>query len=442
MKYINVAMGTKFEDKITRMTGNTLASIWTFINSPNFKIGNTTHEKRKEKLLDFIQTVIKPAGSIVTIDSGGYSVLTGMVPFNQISGLEDYYLHILEEERNTYDNIFSLDIAWGINDIRLQEEEIVDALSFRTAKKTFDVLERHPKIKDKFYYIYHFKTFGQYQIWQNHYKHFEIGERITHRAIGGLVGLKGNAPWANFTPFTAMLYKCFWDFVSREKIEPEFKIHILGIYIPHERFVIALVEKIFKLYFKKFGWDTTLQVTYDTTSYVQTELKNYNSLHFWTIDNGKPVKRNYHKISESVLKRAYGDDLGYIQAEIEKLKQGARKSDTSDFVPLSVYTQIELDDYLLHLIDKHHVIEKLDFIKPLKTSLSNRGSSISIQAIVKELRSSLGRSYKDIFNNKLFTDLLQIRSLSYWLFESQVEAELEEMIEQAIDRIDYPYYLV
>ena len=92
-------------------------------------------------------------------------MLKGEVPFNQISGLEDYYLHILEEERNTYDNIFSLDIAWGINDIRLQEEEIIDALSFRTAKKTFDVLERHPEIKDKFYYVYHFKTFGQYRIW-------------------------------------------------------------------------------------------------------------------------------------------------------------------------------------------------------------------------------------------------------------------------------------
>jgi hypothetical protein len=434
MKYINVAMGLRFEDKITRMTCNTLASIWTLIEHPNFKIGNFTHEQRKAKLLDYIQTVIKPAGSEVTIDSGGYSVLTGVVPFDQIRGLEAYYLHILEEERNSYDNIFSLDIAWGMNDIRLQEEEIVDALSFRTAKKTFDVIERHPEIKDKFYYIYHFKTFGQHQIWQNHYKHFEIGKRITHRAIGGLVGLKGNAPWTNLSPFTVMLFKCFWDFIYEQNPVDEFKIHVLGVYIPHERFVIALVEKIFRLYFKKIGWDTKLRITYDTTSYVLTELKNYNSMDFWVIDdNGKPVKRNYHKISESILKDAYGKDLGYIQTEIQKLQQGARKSNTSDFVPLSVHTQIELDDYLMFIVDDRDVIEKLDFKNYMNPTKRN-----PVKAITKELSDS----YNRIFNSKLAKDLEQVRSLSYWLFESQVESELEEMIAETIDHIDYPYYLV
>jgi hypothetical protein len=440
MKFINVAMGTKFEDKVTCLTGNTLASIWSLIKYQNFKMGTFTHKDRKKKLLDYIKNIIQANKSIVTIDSGGYSIIKGEIPFDQISLFEEYYLHILEEERDKYDMIFTLDIPWGANDLRLQNAEIIDALNFRSLKRTFEVLERNPELRDKLFYVYHFKTEKQYRIWQKHYQEMDIGSRITHRAVGGLVGLKGNAMWVRFTPFTIMLYKCLYDYLDAGFEVPELKIHVLGVYIPRERFVIALVEKIFNKFLEENKIETKLAFTYDSVNYARESIDFPKTMHFWDYQNKTLSRSRYHGVPDHILNQVYGNDVDDIKAEIQNLLQGKKRNDTSSFIPLSVNSQIQLDQFLMDIVDKHDVINKLDISSYTGTVKSRKASENPAIALAEELEKQYQKF--ELFSlKKLIKDLEYIRGFTAWLFHNQDPHKLEEIIRGTITAIDYPYYL-
>jgi hypothetical protein len=443
MKFINVAMGgSKFEGKSTCLTGNTLASIWTLIKYPNFSMGNFTHADRKQKLLDYDDTVIKPNNSLITIDSGGYSIIKGDIPFDEIGPFEDYFIHILEEERDRYDMIFTLDIPFGANDLRLQNGTIIDALNFRSLKRTFEVSKRYSKIRDKLFYVYHFKTERQYKIWQKHYQDMNIGEQITHRAVGGLVGLKGDARWVKFTPFTIMLFKCLYDYLDAGFEVPVLKLHVLGVYIPRERFVIALVEKIFNQFLQDEGINTKVVFTYDSI-HISLESVNYpKTMHFWSYENQKLDWNRYHSVPQHVLDRVYGKkDASFVQSEIQLLYTGQKRTDTSALVPLAIDSAIQLDQFLMNVVDKHDVINRLDipnYVDPKKKSSVDP----KVEDLAKELVSTYQKFGGELFTEtKLLKDLKYIQSFTAWLFHSQDGNKLEEIIRATITAIDYPYYL-
>jgi hypothetical protein len=440
MKFINVAMETKFENKVTSLTGNTLASIWSLIKYQNFKMGNFTHDDRKKKLLDYIKNIIQANQSIVTIDSGGYSIIKGDIPFDQISLMEDYYLHILEEERDKYDMIFSLDIPWGANDLRLQNAEIIDAFNFRSLKRTLEVLERHLEIREKLFYVYHFKTEKQYKIWQKHYRQLGIGDQIIHRAVGGLVGLKGSAMWVSFTPFTIMLYKCLYDYLDAGFEVSELKIHVLGVYIPRERFVIALVEKIFNQFLKAEGINTKVVFTYDSINYSIQSIDFPKTMHFWGYENKKLTKERYHRVPEHILRRVYGGDTDYIKSEIQNLLNGQKRDDTGSLIPLSVDSQIQLDQCLMDMVDKYDVINRLDIPGYKDAVKSRKASENPAIALAEDLEKNYHK-YELFSLKKLIKDLEYIRGFSAWLYHSQDSDKLEEIIRGTITAIDYPYYL-
>ena len=262
MEYVHVAIQDKiFEERNIKVTGRALASIYEWADNKRFALTGIPYPQRKQALITYLKKVQALNGKRY-IDSGGYSIINGSVPFRGIEEFIGFYLDFLENEVDLYDYIFSLDIPWGFNDDRLQNKQIIYALNYRVLHQSLQIIKKNPIIRNKFLFIYHFKMPGQLEIWNKLYEELELAKHITHRAIGGLVGVKGKNRRIDFTVFISMIFRVFWDYYQAGDFIAELKIHLLGVYLPKERFAIAVCEKILNRFAKKQGLSTNITLTY------------------------------------------------------------------------------------------------------------------------------------------------------------------------------------
>ena len=178
------------------------------------------------------------------------------------------------QEVNNYSYLFSLDIPSSIKYLELNKVDVIYEFNKRALLKLRGLIEIHPELKDKIYFVWHFKIAAQYQIWSRLYKELGLAEFISNRAIGGMVGLHGKTK-TNFSPFTAISYRCLLDYLEAENFKNDFRLHFLGMYIGYDRFQIALLEKLFSRYLQD---SANVKMSYDSINPRFPFLKSINIL--------------------------------------------------------------------------------------------------------------------------------------------------------------------
>ncbi|MBF0102356.1 MAG: hypothetical protein HQK77_15750 [Desulfobacterales bacterium] len=309
--------------------------------------------KLKKELID-------PYSGDLYIDSGGYSFIKGTLNENDIGLMIDNYCYYLETARNDYRYIFSLDMPWNIQYPKYNTKEKVHYYNQWSLKRSFTVFEKYPSIADKFFFIWQFRKKNQYQIWNNLYS--ELVEKGLHkliscRSIGGMVGIHA-ALDIKFAPFIPLVFRCFNDYLNAAVFTKDFRIHLLGVYLGYDRFVIAILEILFKKYLEKAGIATKVQITYDSINYLVSTILNSKKLAGYDYEGQENIIRWEHvgTVPEKLLKQIYTNPEHYdiIIDAIDQVKRDKKiQNGPAQFSPLNIHTFNSLDKYFEYIVKEY-----------------------------------------------------------------------------------------
>lgn len=122
----------------------------------------------------------------------------------------------------------------------------------------------------------------------------------------------------NFSPFTAISYRCLLDYLEAENFKNDFRLHFLGIYIGYDRFQIALLEKLFSRYLQD---SANVKMSYDSINAAHSTRMN-SVKPFYLFEND--VLRTFGRVTDfpgELIRSIYGDP-GRIYVEIDRYKDG------------------------------------------------------------------------------------------------------------------------
>lgn len=457
MKHVHVAMeGSKFESENLRVTRNSLVSLIKAFDGTYF--GHSSFNRVKETIRNYKESQVVPQEATQWIDSGGYSIIVGDIGPKDIYKCTIFYSKYLRLESLNFDKIFSLDIPISLKYKELNTKKNIYTLNYRSLFDTIGVMEDIPDLRNKIYYIYHFKIREQHAIWNKLYKDLDIGKHFVHRAIGGLVGIKGgnHCPWINFTSFLPMLFRLFNDYVNSPIKLPVFKIHILGVYGRGERFCMAFVERLLNEMAKQHN--TKVELTYDSINYIRTSQLKFRDLDIFSLSGNGLDCYTIGNIPDNILKLIYLDDdviikvkapkhsrnktvdesinkFQFIKDEISKcyFNKKNRLKDISCFAPLNIYSNIQLDKAFEEIIDKTNI---LDIVAPKRDGTPD---TKKIDDFTDGLKTST--DHHNVFTSHLSSfinrDLVCTSELMNWWLNDRTEAALETIIDNQISKINY-----
>ena len=276
--------------------------------------------------------------------------------------------------------------------------------------RSFDAISRDPALKEKFIFIYHFRLLDLWEIWQELYQELDIGKKVIHRAIGGLVGLRGMNRQFDYTGFTFVIFRLFYDFLQ-SGIEPEeFKIHLLGVSYPIERLMIAIIEKALNNMMEN-NKKTKITFTYDSLSYSYDAWKKFGKMKYWDF-NGKLSSFQLHSAPQQIMQKVYKSDLPQAQAEISNNQAGLKLNNSSIFVPLSIYSQTQLDKFFMFLVDDLNILKRMNINNQIPAQQSFYDQ-------IADIRDDMFQSYKPFFKSfseaRVESELKMVAGLIIWL---------------------------
>ena len=432
MQFVNVAISDHFiDDMSVDITGNSLVSLYEAMNTKRFGLNNPAPQSvRKQKMIDYSKR-IRNKGAKLYVDSGGYSIITGRVNFQDIEEYEEYYQEFLEKDSEHYDYIFSLDIPYGIEDEKLKDRQVLHAFNYRVLNRSFDAISRNPALKEKFIFIYHFRMLDLWDVWQKLYSELDIGKKVIHRAIGGMVGLKGMNRHIDYSGFTFIIFRLFYDFMQ-SGIEPEeFKIHLLGVSHPIERLMITIIEKALNNVMYSSNQKTKITFTYDSLSYSYDAWKKFNKMNYWDF-NGKLSSFKLGAVPPQVMSSVYQANSAQAQSEIQNHQAGQDLNKSSIFVPLSIYSQTQLDKFFMFLVDDLNIIKRMNINNqiPLTQQFYDQ---------VADIRDDMFQSYKPFFQNyseaRVESELKMVAGLINWLAYLNDPVRLETATRNYIEKL-------
>ncbi len=338
---------------ITRLSRDCLYSLIGGLRQSGFGVHTLTDVAMK--IREFRSRHILPNGGRQYTDSGGYSIIRGDVPPQAVRRFIKCYNLYVENETAHFERLFSLDIPFSRKHEALNTRSALLDFNRESLADLRELLERSPGLRDKLFFVWHFKMASQYAIWRQLYRELELGRFITHRAIGGMVGMRGVTKKA-FSPFTPMAFRCLLDFLNDNPGEKEFRLHFLGMYIPYDRFQIALLEKLFQ------GWlgdGVRVAMSYDSINFAHTARMNKQEPvrhldgealvsfpRVWDVDMG-------------VLHHVYGPAVDYALSEIALRKQGKKLQDCNAFGPLAIHSNLCLDRFFAQVIERYGLADLL-----------------------------------------------------------------------------------
>jgi hypothetical protein len=234
-------------------------------------------------------------------------------------------------------------------------------------------MEQHPEIRDKFYFVWHFKMIRQYWVWKRLHAELDLNSIVGGRALGGMVSIRGLTKIA-FSPFIGMAFRCLYDYLAAERFDIPFRLHFLGVYLSYDRFQMALLEKLFRRYLEGIA---DVEFTYDSINYSETPRRKAKSLTVFEYIAEEP--RIYQRVSDipnDTLTRVYigPQKVEAVKAEIERLAKGKKLSDINALIPLYMRGCVDLDRYFEDLIEQHQLVDEIFTCKhiiPLKRRFNN-----------------------------------------------------------------------
>jgi len=436
----SIGMKSDFNMCTVKQSRNVLISIIDGLKQIHFD--HSTLKVAIDYIRKYNQLYVKPTNSISYVDSGGYSIIVGDVSPINIPRFIYYYNYYLETEVDTYDYIFSLDIPIFLGHPKYNTMVDIERFNRQSLTESIVKLRENPILQDKWYFIYQFKVKGQYEIWNKLFNELEIKNLTTNYAAGGMVGLRGilrkdpGSKDINFSPFTAIAYKCLFDYLTGKKVGQEFRFHTLGIYIKYDRFHLYLLEKLFKQYLQMEGLHSNVCVTYDSVNYMRTAQLKVRDLviYQFTEDDNEPliIHQQIQTTPREIFEEVYGNKLVEIGEEVSLLMESKNLTNIDSFTPMNVYSNVQLDKFFSYIIDRYE-IDKLFFSCQNWTQFSRRTLPIlyTIQA-----------KWPLIFTPKLIRCIEENLRLTYifhncWMKERS-EVKLNSIINAFINKIGFP----
>ena len=387
------------------------------------------------QIQDYVRT--RPVDFDLYIDSGGYSIIQGDVPFDKTHMFIESYHQYLEHHHQDFNYIFSLDIPiWG-KEGEKEKNTIENLYKFNKISLSYsrDLLQKHKQeLTDKFLFVWHFKILEQFETWNKIYDELEINSWIKNRAVGGLVGLRGDLKYIDFSVFIPIAFRCFYDHLEGPYANDIFKIHFLGINRPQDRFVITLLEKLFQRYLND---SSQTDFTYDSINYTRNALFKARAPEVFDFKNTElTLYKNVHKLPENIINQVYFTPAlkqGFFSSR-ESLAEFERLKDTSVFVPLNTYSNVMLDKYLSHLIDRYQFIDILT-----STDFKPKAMKQAYNAL-HELEQNEVSVFTANFFKEVRNDLDMIFDLHQLYVHGRDRDELDKFIRKVVrEKIRYPF---
>jgi hypothetical protein len=420
---------------ILKQTKCCLISLIEAFNSKDF--GSDTMSKLRYKLNYFNNTYIKPHNYDLVIDSGGYSFIKGDIHPQDLTILIDTYNEYLKLEKDNFNYIFSLDLPINLIFVSFNYKKTVEDYNRQSLENSIEVLKSIPELRNKFYFIWQFKLKEQYEIWKILYEELNLQDIIINRAIGGMVSLKGITQ-INYSPFIALAYRCFRDYLAAGNYDSDFKLHLLGVYGRSDRFEMLILEKLFTRYIEERGLQVKVNISYDTINYSEVARRKSKTLEIYDYD-GEKIIEQYNKtikVPNRIIQKIYYTKEMYrnIKKECGNLKPRLRLTNADSMSPLNIYSNLSIDRIFNDIIDQEGFIEAFYESKGYVESLK--------QNILKKL-DRLNERYSYLFTTQFNSDIMNnIRETALfhkWCTEHFDNPEyLEDRIKDFIEGIDFP----
>ncbi|BAH74995.1 hypothetical protein [Solidesulfovibrio magneticus] len=394
MRYIYVvdsAADDELGKVISKISPECLYSLIGGLKQKQF--GIDTLCKEVSRINKFRSRIVIPSKGVQYMDSGGYSIIQGQVSPGSVRRFIKCYNAYVENEIDNYERVFSLDIPFSKKYSAINTVDAIYELNRESLSDLRELMVKYPDLRDKVYFVWHFKMNSQYGIWKKLYDELDLKSYIKNRAIGGMVGMR-EVTKKSFSPFTPMAYKCLIDFVQNNETEKEFSLHFLGMHINYDRFQIALLEKLFQNY---LGDYVSVNMTYDSISYAQTARMGNSGPIYLDSNDANLWFGNVKDVPERILQSVYGDITPQILEEIRLRSCKQKLVNCNSFAPLFISSNINEDRVFERIIDKYEIA------KIIVTSSSSSVVACKLRSILSEIE----ESYKSMFNREFLKSIAE-----------------------------------
>jgi len=432
MKYVYVAGGSAMdiamENAITKQTRYALYSLIHGLRQKDF--GLHTIENVTRDIREFSEMFILPVDGKIVTDSGGYSFIRGDIAPAMLSMLIDCYTVYLESEYDRFDFVFSLDIPFSLKYQKYNTVSNILEANEASLLATRILLDGNIALREKFYFVWHHKMAEQFAIWKHLYDELELRRFVRHHAIGGMVGLK-KATGIRYTPFTGMSFYALNAYLNSCFVGEEFRLHVLGIYSPQDRFHIAFLEALFRRY---LDGTADIVMSYDSINPVHTARMNTTLPLFHLVGEELEVYHTLLDVPDYLLGKVTSSEehARKMLEEIERRRNGLRLHNSGAFSPVNVFSNLERDRFFAMLINKYALVEEL-----------HRSSSpTSLNGRVNRIFDDIGTRYPGGFTSHMRQTITETFDRTWrwhkWFVDGRNLKVGDELMAQTIREIGFP----
>ena len=386
-----------------------------------------------EDIHEFKSLYLSRNGKDILIDSGGYSIIVGDVVENDITKFIDCYHEYQLRGTDTYVYIMSLDIPLILENQSFNTTQNIYQHNRQSLTATRENLINYPELREKLFFVWQFKTKEHFAIWNRIISELDLNRYVKHRALGGMVSLR-DITGIDFSPFIANSFRCFLDYETSPDPSDEFRLHLLGINIRYDRFIIAFLEKLFDRYIGGYG---KAALTYDSINYSRTAQLKMRYLEIYAFDDNELcVFRDIPSVPDEILKRVYpGELFDTIREEITNIEHLYRVNDSSAFAPLNIFSNNSIDRYFEHIIDEYELIDLM----------INYKNAIHFQNRIRFVFDDLSGRHPYLFTPHLVTSIKKNLDITldfhHWYVNKGDYKTLNRKIYRFIERINFPRVL-
>jgi hypothetical protein len=383
-----------------------------------------------QSIKDYTKRYVRPVGGKIFIDSGGYSVIQGAVHPNAVPRFVQCYNAMLRLTPGAFDKIFSPDIPWSKTFPEMNTRQKIMELNDYALSTARNILLTDPVAMERFSFVWHFKMTTQYEIWKTLYEKYDFNSIIRHRAIGGMVALRG-ITGIRFSPFIGMAYRCLLDYMDAGRFEQDFTLHFLGMYLPYDRLEMAILDVLFDRYLEGEAQAVT---TYDSINPLQSTRVGKDIPLFEFTGDGLRVYKNLIDAPAATLNQVYRDPdlIGFVQKEIERRRANMRLENADSFGPLNIHSHREVNRFFEYLVATHGLAE-IFFQEWSLTKINMHYASVL---------DALEKTNPELFNTHLRDSIMRNVAITYefhrWFVEDRSPASLDELVHANIRMIKFP----
>jgi len=411
-----------------------LVSLIHALSSNSF--GYNTVEKGVADLKDFKLKYLDGVFPFI-LDSGGYSIIAGDVPYNSISKFIDCYNYGLELLKDDFDYVFSLDIPIFIKESERNTINTIGTLNQHSLTQSISIIKQNPELIDKFSLVLQWKMKSQYYIWDALYDDLNLKDYVKNYAIGGLVGLYGMCPHINFASFIGPCFYWFYRYIEKGDFNHPLFIHILGQYHKSSRFILFFLQELFNDYLELVG--QTCKITFDTINYsISSMYKTRIGVDIYINESSNLNVIHSYELTDDILSKIYTtpESLNCFHSNWDNIKNNESLNDTSFLIPAYIYSQLQLDQYFEDTIKNNKLIEIFRSRDSVQETPINKWEKLKWQFI----------KYLDFltpsFSKFVLVSLSYILTFHYWVIYDNLNKEkLDILMYEFIKKINFPFDL-